>query len=203
RIATSDAEPDLQAGVLRETGTARIRFAAYRRLAAVDPTARSLSIGNSLGALLLGRDDGDYFPATGAELTIAPAVTLPQGVGGRRGSGAEQLVSRRPRHRARLRRQRGEWGRVLARAVRARQSLARGARGAVCRRRARGPARAPFACPAADGDRHRRKLHRRARALRSNARHAVAGRLAVGFVYRRRALTWKHREWGVGSGTFW
>jgi len=80
RIATSDAEPDLQAGVLRETGTARIRFAAYRRLAAVDPTARSLSIGNSLGALLLGRDDGDYFRATGAELTIAPAVTLPQRV---------------------------------------------------------------------------------------------------------------------------
>ena len=78
RIATSDAEPDLVAGVLRETGTARFRFAGYRRLAAVDPTARPLSIGNSLGALVLGRDDGDYFRATGAELTIAPPVTLPQ-----------------------------------------------------------------------------------------------------------------------------
>jgi hypothetical protein len=78
RIATSDAEPDLVAGVLRETGTARFRLAGYRRLAAVDPTARPLSIGNSLGALVLGRDDGDYFRATGAELTIAPPVTLPQ-----------------------------------------------------------------------------------------------------------------------------
>lgn len=78
RIATSDGEPDLVAGVLRETGTARFRLAGYRRLAVVDPTARSLSIGNSLGALLLGRDDGDYFRATGAELTIAPPVTLPQ-----------------------------------------------------------------------------------------------------------------------------
>ncbi|HEX9348993.1 MAG TPA: ShlB/FhaC/HecB family hemolysin secretion/activation protein [Gemmatimonadales bacterium] len=78
RIATSDAEPDLVAGVLRETGTARFRLAGYRRLAAVDPTARPLSIGNSLGALMLGRDDGDYFRATGAELTIAPPVTLPQ-----------------------------------------------------------------------------------------------------------------------------
>ena len=78
RIATTDGEPDLQGGVLRETGTARIRLKGYRRLAAVDPTARSLSIGNSLGALLLGRDDGDYFHATGAELTIAPAVTLAQ-----------------------------------------------------------------------------------------------------------------------------
>jgi surface antigen Omp85-like protein len=77
-IATSDGEPDLEAAVLRETGTARFRLAGYRHLAAVDPTARSLSIGNSLGALVLGRDDGDYFRATGAELTIAPPVTLPQ-----------------------------------------------------------------------------------------------------------------------------
>jgi hypothetical protein len=78
RIATTDGEPDLQAGIVRETGTARIRLAGYRRLAAVDPTARSLSIGNSLGALILGRDDGDYFRATGAEVTIAPPVTLAQ-----------------------------------------------------------------------------------------------------------------------------
>ncbi len=78
RIATSDAEPDLEGGVLHETVAARFRFAGYRRLAGVDPTARSLGIGNSLGALLLGRDDGDYFRATGAELTVAPPVTLPQ-----------------------------------------------------------------------------------------------------------------------------
>jgi hypothetical protein len=78
RIATSDGEPDLVAGALRETGTANFRLAGYRRLAAVDPTARPFSIGNSLGALVLGRDDGDYFRATGAELTIAPPVTLPQ-----------------------------------------------------------------------------------------------------------------------------
>jgi len=78
RIATSDGELDLVAGAVRETGTARFRFAGYRRLAAVDPTARSLSIGNSLGALVLGRDDGDYFRVTGAELTIEPPVTLPQ-----------------------------------------------------------------------------------------------------------------------------
>jgi len=78
RIATSDGEPDVEAGVLRETGSARFRLAGYRHLAAVDPTARSLSIGNSLGALVVGRDDGDYFRAAGAELTIAPPVTLPQ-----------------------------------------------------------------------------------------------------------------------------
>ena len=78
RIATTDGEPELQAGLLRETRTARFRLAGYRRLATVDPTARSLSLGNSLGALLLGRDDGGYFRSTGAELTIEPPVTLPQ-----------------------------------------------------------------------------------------------------------------------------
>ena len=78
RIATSDGEADVVAGVVRETGTKRFRLAGYRRLAGVDPTANSLSLGNSLGALLLGRDDGDYFRATGGELTIAPPVTLPQ-----------------------------------------------------------------------------------------------------------------------------
>lgn len=78
RIATSNRHPDLQAGLVRETGSARVRLAGYWRLAAVDPTARSLGIGNSLGALVLGRDDGDYFRAGGAEVTIVPPVTLPQ-----------------------------------------------------------------------------------------------------------------------------
>ena len=78
RVAFTDAEPDLEADLVRETQNSKFRLAAYHRLAAVDPTARSLAIGNSLGALLLGRDDGDYFRATGAEVTIVPAVTLAQ-----------------------------------------------------------------------------------------------------------------------------
>ena len=78
RVAVSDAEPDLQAGLVHETSSSKFRLAAYHRLAAVDPTARSLAIGNSLGALILGRDDGDYFRATGAELTIVPSLTLAQ-----------------------------------------------------------------------------------------------------------------------------
>lgn len=78
RIATTDATPDLEGGVVRDNGSAQFRFAGYYRLAAVDPTTRSLGIGNSLNALVLGRDDGDYFRAAGAELTIKPALTLPQ-----------------------------------------------------------------------------------------------------------------------------
>ena len=63
---------------MRAAAATRVRLAGYSRLAAVDPTARSLGIGNSLNALVLGRDDGDYFRAAGTELTLAPAVTLPQ-----------------------------------------------------------------------------------------------------------------------------
>ncbi|HEV8265292.1 MAG TPA: BamA/TamA family outer membrane protein [Gemmatimonadales bacterium] len=78
RMALSDGEPDVEAGLVRETGRARLRVAGYRRLAAVDPATRALGIGNSLFALLLGRDDGDYYRAAGIELTIAPAVTRAQ-----------------------------------------------------------------------------------------------------------------------------
>lgn len=48
------------------------RFAAYRRLAsttAMEPTHGTLA---SLGALLLGRDDHDYFDARGGELVVQP-----------------------------------------------------------------------------------------------------------------------------------
>jgi hypothetical protein len=44
----------------------------------VDPATRALGLGNSLGALLLGRDDGDYFRAAGVDLTVAPALSAPQ-----------------------------------------------------------------------------------------------------------------------------
>jgi hypothetical protein len=78
RIATSDGEPDVDAGLVRESDVTRFRLGGYRRLSAADPTARSLGIGNSLNALLLGRDDGEYYRSLGVELTIVPAVTTAQ-----------------------------------------------------------------------------------------------------------------------------
>jgi hypothetical protein len=78
RVALADGEPDLEAGLVRETGKARFRAAGYRRLAAVDPATRALGVGNSLSALFVGRDDGDYYRATGVEVTGAPAVTAEQ-----------------------------------------------------------------------------------------------------------------------------
>ena len=72
RIATANGQPDAELGIRRETAARRLRLAAYRRLAAANPAERPLSLGNSLGALLWGRDNGDYFRATGVELRGAP-----------------------------------------------------------------------------------------------------------------------------------
>ena len=75
RIGVGDLSPNAEIGLTRPAQGARYRLAGYRRLAAVDPNARSLGIGNSLTSLLFGRDDGDYFRATGIELTGAPGPT--------------------------------------------------------------------------------------------------------------------------------
>lgn len=75
RMGTADREPNAELGVTRETGTAAYRVAGYRRLAAVDGAARPFGAGNSLGALLWGRDHGDYFRAAGVEVLGGPAAT--------------------------------------------------------------------------------------------------------------------------------
>ncbi|HET7462437.1 MAG TPA: hypothetical protein VFJ82_14385 [Longimicrobium sp.] len=72
RIATATGEPDVELGVTRESAARRLRLAGYRRLTAANPAERPLGLGNSLAALLWGRDNGDYFRATGVELRGAP-----------------------------------------------------------------------------------------------------------------------------------
>ncbi|NIP80744.1 MAG: hypothetical protein GWM90_16615 [Gemmatimonadetes bacterium] len=73
RIGVADTEPRVELGVELPTLSHVWRLAGYRRLAAMDPSVRPLGPGNSLTALLLGRDDGTYFQATGAELRLGPA----------------------------------------------------------------------------------------------------------------------------------
>ncbi|HEY0020358.1 MAG TPA: BamA/TamA family outer membrane protein [Longimicrobium sp.] len=72
RIGLADREPNVEIGVARETLARRTRVAGYRRLTAFDPAARAFGIGASLNALLFGRDEAEYFRATGAELTGRP-----------------------------------------------------------------------------------------------------------------------------------
>ncbi len=80
RVATASGEPDVELGLRRETPGGRLRLAGYRRLVAADPASRALGFGNSLNALLFGRDDGDYFRALGVELRGGPARTQAGGL---------------------------------------------------------------------------------------------------------------------------
>jgi hypothetical protein len=75
RIGPGDWWLNLEAGLTRETADAQLRLAGYRRLAAANPDTRPLGFGNSANALFLGRDDGEYFHAWGAELVVRPAAT--------------------------------------------------------------------------------------------------------------------------------
>lgn len=67
-LGTAALDPSVEVGVRRERFGGVQRLAAYRRLAEVEPETRALGFGNSLSSLLLGRDDGNYFRATGAEV---------------------------------------------------------------------------------------------------------------------------------------
>jgi Omp85 superfamily domain len=72
RLGLGDREPGAELGIARETLGRRTRIGGYRRLATFDPASRALGLGGSLNALLFGRDEADYYRASGAELTSAP-----------------------------------------------------------------------------------------------------------------------------------
>lgn len=73
RTGTADPAPVVELGAEASTLRRTWRMAAYRRLAPVDAGGRPLGPGNSLNALLFGRDNGLYFRASGAELRVSPA----------------------------------------------------------------------------------------------------------------------------------
>jgi len=72
RLGVGDLEPGVELGIARETLGRRTRLAGYRRLDTFDPFSRALGLGGSLNSLLFGRDEADYFRASGAEITSAP-----------------------------------------------------------------------------------------------------------------------------------
>lgn len=73
RLGTADLEPVIELGAEVPALRRRWRIAGYHRLAVADPSIRPLGLGNSLTALLLGRDDGTYYRATGVEVGLEPA----------------------------------------------------------------------------------------------------------------------------------
>lgn len=72
RLGTADLVPGVEIGAERAGTRTTTRVAAYQRLETVRPANRALGLGNSVSALLFGRDDGSYFRAAGAELLLAP-----------------------------------------------------------------------------------------------------------------------------------
>jgi len=63
-----DLEPKARLELERSGVKRRVGIGAFRELRATDPQGRYLDLGNSLNAFLFGRDDGEYFLATGGDL---------------------------------------------------------------------------------------------------------------------------------------
>lgn len=68
----ADLEPKARISLERATVPRRLALGVYREVRPTDPQGRYLGMGNSLNALLFGRDDGEYFLATGADFTWRP-----------------------------------------------------------------------------------------------------------------------------------
>jgi hypothetical protein len=70
RMGTGDQRPNLELGVVPAATRRSWRVAGYHRLTTADPATRPFGVRNSLSALVLGQDDGIYFRASGADVTI-------------------------------------------------------------------------------------------------------------------------------------
>ena len=78
RIGLADIRPRARLEFERATVLRRLSVASYRELRATDAAGAYLGPGNSARALFLGRDYGDYYQATGAELVWRPPTTAPE-----------------------------------------------------------------------------------------------------------------------------
>jgi hypothetical protein len=75
RIGIADLHPNAELGARRETMRRTLELRAYHALAAVDESRNAFGMANSTSALLFGRDEGEYYRATGASLTWSPPTT--------------------------------------------------------------------------------------------------------------------------------
>lgn len=72
RIGLADLHPNIELRALRESMRRTLELRAYHALATADDSRNAFGMGNSTAALLFGRDEGEYYRATGAALTWAP-----------------------------------------------------------------------------------------------------------------------------------
>jgi hypothetical protein len=71
-FGVADLMPKGTVTLTRNTFTRSVALSGYHDLQAVDPRGRHLDLGSSLMAFFFGRDDGEYFLASGADLRIRP-----------------------------------------------------------------------------------------------------------------------------------
>lgn len=68
----ADLRPKARLDLERATVLRRLKLGAYHQIMATDPQGGYLGFGNSVDALLFGRDNGEYYRATGFDLTWRP-----------------------------------------------------------------------------------------------------------------------------------
>ena len=68
----ADLRPKVRLELQRSNLLRRLTLGAFHELRPTDPAGRYLDLGNSLSAFLFGRDNGEYYRATGADFTWRP-----------------------------------------------------------------------------------------------------------------------------------
>lgn len=71
RLGTAELHPDIELAA-SHAGDRTLGLRVYHGLRSVDRAGSALGLGNSFGALVFGRDDGEYYRATGATLELGP-----------------------------------------------------------------------------------------------------------------------------------
>lgn len=75
RLGYGDLTPGAEVEVTRENPTRTLTAAVYSGVTAVDRDGAAVEFTNSVNALFLGRDDGEYFRASGLSLRLGPPGT--------------------------------------------------------------------------------------------------------------------------------
>lgn len=79
RVGAADLHPNGELLLRRADMRRTLELRGYHELAAAHPMALLSGPGNVLSALLLGRDEGEYYRATGAALAVAPPPAARRG----------------------------------------------------------------------------------------------------------------------------
>ncbi|MDH3222636.1 MAG: hypothetical protein OEO23_02890, partial [Gemmatimonadota bacterium] len=70
----ADLQPKARLDLRRSTVLRRLTLGVYRENVATDPSGGYLGFGNTVDAFFFGRDNGEYFRASGVDLTWSPPV---------------------------------------------------------------------------------------------------------------------------------